>query len=78
MKKDKKNSKKKNNKKEKFVIEIKDDVSTCVPIMMCLGMSVGMCLGTSFDSIPIGMSMGLCFGLLLGTIMDSSKKNKKK
>ena len=75
-----KKNKKKNNKtkKEKFVIEIKDDVSTWVPIMMCLGMSVGMCFGSTLNSIPIGMSMGLCFGLLLGTAMDAGKKNKKK
>ena len=45
---------------------------------MCLGMSVGMCFGSSLNSIPMGMSMGLCFGLLLGTAMDAGKKNKKK
>ena len=72
-----KKNKKKSNKK-KFVIEIKDDVSTWVPIMMCLGMSVGMCFGSSLNSIPMGMSIGLCFGLLLGTAMDAGKKNKKK
>ena len=66
-----KKNKKKNNKK-KFVIEIKDDFSTWVPIMMCLGMSVGMCFGSTLNSIPMGMSM------LLGTVMDAGKKNKKK
>jgi RimJ/RimL family protein N-acetyltransferase len=46
-------------------------------IYLCLGLSIGLCLGTSFDNIAIGMSLGMCIGLALGSSLDAADKKKR-
>lgn len=46
-------------------------------VYMCLGLSLGLCLGTSFDNIAIGMSLGMCIGLALGSSLDAADRKKR-
>ena len=53
---------------------------TWMPICMCLGLSIGMSLGSlMFDNMSLGMCMGISLGVAVGSIIDAnnSAKNRK-
>lgn len=46
-----------------------------MPICMCLGVSIGMCIGGFiFDNMPIGMCMGISLGVAVGSIIDAKNR----
>lgn len=68
----------KNNK----VKEIKKDESkedetdnNWLPIGMCLGISIGLAIGTASNNLGLWLPIGLCLGVSLG-VAFSSKKDK--
>ncbi len=48
-----------------------------MPIGMCLGISIGMAVGSAMDNIPVGMCLGLGIGLCFGSALDNANKAKK-
>ena len=50
-----------------------------MPVLMSVGISVGMLMGAVFKNMPLFMSIGLSIGLCIGVIIDTkcSKRNKK-
>ena len=49
-----------------------------LPLLMSIGISVGMALGAAMQNIPIGMCLGLSIGVCLGAGLDAKKRNKSK
>ena len=49
-----------------------------MPIGMCLGIGIGMAIGSIFDNISIGMCMGLGIGLCFGCCLDTLHRKKSK
>ena len=47
-----------------------------MPIGMCIGIGVGMAIGTALDNIAIGMCMGLSVGMGIGAIIDYNNNKK--
>ncbi|MPM42173.1 hypothetical protein SDC9_88836 [bioreactor metagenome] len=64
--------------KAELLFELEKPKSSFVSIYMCLGLSIGMYIGTSFDNIAIGMCIGISIGVALGAALDESDKNKRK
>ena len=48
-----------------------------MPIGMCLGLSIGMAIGSGMGNIPLGMCMGLGIGLCFGSAIDAANRSKK-
>ena len=49
---------------------------TWMPICMCLGISIGMGIGSLvFDNMSIGMCVGISLGVAVGSVIDA--KNRK-
>lgn len=47
-----------------------------LPIGMCIGIGVGMTIGSALGSIPIGMCIGMSIGLCVGALADATQKKK--
>ena len=47
-----------------------------LPVFMCLGLSVGVALGTAMDNLAMWMCFGLSIGVAVGTAMDQKKKKE--
>ena len=47
-----------------------------MPIYMCLGISVGVAIGTALDNIGVGMCLGVGIGTCLGAAMDAANRKK--
>ncbi len=47
-----------------------------LPIGMCLGLSIGMAIGSAMDNISIGMCMGLSIGVGIGSLLDAKKRKE--
>ena len=48
-----------------------------MPIGMCLGISVGMAIGSAMDNISVGMCLGLGIGMCIGVAIDNANKAKQ-
>ncbi len=48
----------------------KSNISTTLPIGLCLGVAIG----TALDQLAIGISLGLCLGVALGSFTGKKKK----
>ena len=68
--KDEKNIENEENKEESQV--------TWLPICMCLGLSIGMGIGSLlFDNMAIGMCMGMSLGVAVGSVIDAKNRADK-
>ena len=47
-----------------------------MPIGMCLGLSIGMAIGSAMDNISIGMCFGLGIGMCFGSALDAANRAK--
>ena len=48
-----------------------------LPIGMCLGVSIGMAMGSLlFDNMSLGMCIGLALGVSAGSIIDALNRKK--
>ena len=47
-----------------------------LPIGMCLGMSIGVAIGSAMDNLAIGMCVGMSFGVCIGALLDSKKRKE--
>lgn len=47
-----------------------------MPIFMCLGISVGMAVGSAAGNIGVGMCLGVGIGMCLGACLDSLQNRK--
>lgn len=45
-----------------------------MPIFMCLGISVGMAIGSALGNIGVGMCLGVGVGMCLGVSLDAMQK----
>ena len=54
-----------------------EDDTNYLSIFMCLGLSVGVAIGTAMDNIPTCMSIGLCVGVGIGAALDGRKRDKE-
>jgi len=45
-------------------------------IGMCMGLSIGVALGSVFDNIPVWMCLGLSVGLSVGLLIDRMREKK--
>ena len=59
----------------RFLLE--KPASAWMPVYMCIGMSVGMCFGVSFDKIALGMCIGMPIGLCIGLSLDAADEKKR-
>lgn len=59
----------------RFLLE--KPASAWMPVYMCIGMSVGMCFGSSFDETTLGMCLGMSIGLCIGISLDGTDKKKR-
>ena len=48
----------------------------CMPIGMCMGLSIGVAIGSAMDNIGPGMCIGLGIGMCLGAALDSARRNQ--
>lgn len=53
-----------------------DNKTYWLPLGLCMGVSVGMALGSAMGSIPIGMCMGLGIGMCFGSALDAANRSK--
>lgn len=53
-----------------------NDQTYYLPIGMCLGMSIGVAIGSAMDNLAIGMCMGLSIGVCIGALLDSKKRKE--
>lgn len=53
------------------------EISTWLPIGMCLGLGVGTAIGSALNNIGVWMPIGICFGIIFGVIMSTLIKQKK-
>ena len=47
-----------------------------VPIGMCLGVAIGISLGSLLDNVGSWLSLGICFGMLFGLMKDGACRKK--
>ncbi len=59
----------------RFVLE--KPASAWMSIYMCLGVSVGICFGVSFDNLPMGICFGMPIGMCVGLSLDAADKKKR-
>jgi F0F1-type ATP synthase assembly protein I len=45
---------------------------------MCIGISIGMAIGSAMDNIPLWMCIGLSIGIGAGNLIDSAVNAKNK
>ena len=45
-----------------------------LPICMCMGLSIGMAIGSLMDNISIGMCMGISLGMAVGSLIDHTQR----
>ncbi len=46
-----------------------------MPICMCFGVSIGMCIGGFiFDNMSIGMCVGISLGVAVGSVIDAKNR----
>ncbi|MPM64697.1 hypothetical protein SDC9_111585 [bioreactor metagenome] len=62
---------------DQLIYELERPKSFWTSIYMCMGLSLGLCFGSSFDNIAIGMCIGLSIGLAVGTALDASDKKNR-
>ena len=67
-----KDNKKRDNKPENKETE---EIS-CLPLGMCIGLSIGVGIGASTGNIPIFMSIGLGVGIGIGALIDAINRKK--
>ena len=46
-----------------------------MPILMSVGVSLGLAVGAAIKNIPVCMCMGIGFGLCIGTAIDAKNRN---
>ena len=49
----------------------------CLPICMCLGMSIGSALGVATDNLSLCMCLGMSIGVGLGAVIDAKNRKTK-
>ena len=54
----------------------KENKTYYLPIGMCLGMSIGVAIGSARDNLAIGMCVGLSLGVCLGALLDAKKRKE--
>ena len=59
------------------LFELERPKTAWVSVYLCLGTSVGLCFGTSFDNMSLGMCIGMAIGLALGAALDADDKKKR-
>lgn len=53
----------------------KEERSYCLPIGMCIGISLGVAIGSATDNLGTYMPIGLSVGMAIGALLDA--KNRK-
>lgn len=56
----------------------KKPASSWIAVYMCLGVSIGVSLGTAQNNMAIGMCMGIAIGLCIGAALDSREKKHRR
>ena len=62
--------------------EVKEDTNQTdktewLPIGMCMGAGLGMCVGGfAFDNMLIGLVVGMVLGMLIGSVIDAASEKK--
>ena len=49
-----------------------------MPLLMCLGTSLGIVVGIFADKLPIFLAIGTSLGMCIGSLMDAVNHNKTK
>jgi hypothetical protein len=49
-----------------------------LPIFMCIGIGVGMAIGSAFKSIGVGMCLGIGIGMSIGACLDNYMDMRRK
>ena len=47
-----------------------------MPICMCIGISLGMTMGSIYDNMLVGMCIGLAIGVGIGALLDNKARKK--
>ena len=55
----------------------KDDQELMLAFYMCIGLSVGVGIGSAFGNVSLGMCCGLALGVLVGGIIDAQNRKIK-
>lgn len=55
-----------------------ENQTCCMPICMCLGISLGTAIGVATDNLPMCMSLGVSFGLCIGSVIDARNRRENK
>lgn len=47
-----------------------------MPIGMCLGISIGLAIGSAMDNLSAGMCAGLGIGMCVGSLIDAANRKE--
>jgi ribosomal-protein-alanine N-acetyltransferase len=57
--------------------ELERPASQWLATFMCLGLSIGLCMGSATNVLSVGMCIGLAIGVALGAAMDAEERKKR-
>ena len=47
-----------------------------MPVLMSIGLSIGVAIGAAAHNIPLFMCIGLSIGVGIGTVLDANRQKK--
>lgn len=59
------------------LFELERPQTAWISIYLCLGMSVGLCFGTTLDHMSLGICIGMAIGVALGAALDADDKETR-